>query len=115
LLVELEVGCEPLPLKLDVGCEEAGGGARREARRASISRQTKTPALSRPPPDVFLLPVVPDPWGTRRRGEDGGGIEIEIREGSRPELQASPGDHLTENVLDGYWAGYARTVSNRLG
>jgi hypothetical protein len=99
--IELEDGCEPLPVKPDVGCEEPVEEMEAEGELDELD----PPADERPPPvdappDVFFMPEC-RPLGQEEEEEE----EKRLRFGRAPAGTASESRNTSPRMCSAYWAG----------
>jgi hypothetical protein len=100
--IELEVGCEPLPVKPDVGCEEPEEEMEAEGELDELDPPAdEPPPPFKAPPDVFFMPEC------RPLGQEAGEEKEEerLRFGRAPAGTASEFKNTSPRMCSTYWAG----------
>jgi hypothetical protein len=102
--VVLEVGCEPLAVKPDAGCEEP---EEEKVDAAGELDELDPPADEPPPtfeapPDVFVLPEC-RPLGQEEEEEEE--ERLRLRSGRAPAGTASESTNTSPRMCSAYWAG----------
>jgi hypothetical protein len=100
VLVELEVGCEPLPVKPDVGCEEPEEGVEADGELDELDPPAdEPPPPVEAPPEVFFMP------DCRPLGQEEEKEEERLRFGRAPAGTASESRNTSPRMCSAYWAG----------